>query len=72
MLPRTVPARGAARSWAMTAATAASMPRWLSLVVASYWLLVQIHRLRGQLHPPDTFSGDHAAVTARRAPAVVF
>jgi hypothetical protein len=56
----------------MTAATAASMPRWLSLVVASYWLLVQIHRLRGQLHPPDTFSGDHAAVTARRAPAVVF
>jgi hypothetical protein len=62
MLSRVTPARAAARSWAMTAATAASMRR-LSLVVAASSLLVQIHRLRGQLHQPDSDWRDHAAVT---------
>jgi len=36
----------------------------LALVVAAYWLLVQVHRLRGQLHQPDTYWHDHAAVNA--------
>ena len=37
----------------------------LALVVAAYWLLLQIHRLRGQLRrPPESYWSDHAAVGA--------
>ena len=35
----------------------------LALVVAAYWLLVQVHRLRAQLRHPETYWRDHAAVT---------
>jgi flagellar biogenesis protein FliO len=35
----------------------------LALVVAAYWLLVQIHRLRAQLRQPDTYWREHAAVS---------
>ena len=37
----------------------------LALVVAAYWLLVQVHRLRNQLHqPPESYWHDHMAVGA--------
>jgi hypothetical protein len=33
----------------------------LALVVAAYWLLVQIGRLRAQLRPPDVWWRDRGA-----------
>ncbi len=36
----------------------------LALVMAAYWLLVQVHRLRAQLHqPPPSYWRERSAVT---------
>jgi hypothetical protein len=36
----------------------------LALVASAYWLLVQVHRLRGQLRqPPPSYWREHSAVT---------
>ena len=35
----------------------------LALVAVAYWLLVQVHRLRGQLHQPDSYWHSRSAVT---------
>jgi hypothetical protein len=33
----------------------------LALVVAAFWLAVQVHRLRAQLRPPDAWWRDRGA-----------
>jgi flagellar biogenesis protein FliO len=35
----------------------------LALVVAAYWLLVQVHRLRGELRQPDSYWHGRRAVS---------
>ena len=36
----------------------------LALVVAAYWLLAQVHRLRNQLRqPPESYWREHSAVS---------
>lgn len=35
----------------------------LALVAVAYWLLVQVHRLRGQLHQPESYWRRRSAVT---------
>jgi flagellar biogenesis protein FliO len=36
----------------------------LALVVAAYWLLVQVHRLRAQLRQPQTYWRHRTVVSA--------
>ena len=35
----------------------------LAMVAVAYWLLVQVHRLRAQLHQPESYWRSRSAVT---------
>jgi hypothetical protein len=48
-------------AFAVTVTVLAAVCVILALVVAAYWLLVQIGRLRAQLRPPDVWWRDRGA-----------
>jgi hypothetical protein len=48
-------------AFAVTVTALAAVCVILTLVVAAYWLLVQIGRLRAQLRPPDAWWRDRGA-----------